>query len=206
MADPHVTPSGIVVEFRQHDFIPGFAAYLHEEGKPFPDGKAFCAFNLSAFLQAHVELGETPAALAESLADTMVHEVVHVIEAWAGVEFSEARVERLIADYRGHAATGYGDEDAGMDFSSALYLARHEGRRIRRKGWESWIEVIPRSEGGAPIVAWFSPGRPGWLAYHMNSDDMLAEDWEVVPVEAETPAPPRRARGADLPQVGTFHA
>lgn len=178
-AERHVTPSGIVVEFRQHDFIPGFAAYLHEEGKPFPDGKAFCALNLSAFLQAHVETGETPAALAESLADTMVQEVVHVIEAWAGAEFSEARVERLIAAYRGHAATAYGDEDVGMDFSSALYLARHEGRRIRRKGWDrSW-----GIEDGKLTVRWPDPagGEDAvGLACELHEDDILADDWEVV--------------------------
>lgn len=186
MDERHVTPSGITVEFRQHDWIPGFAAYLHEEGKPFPNGQAFCAINLGDFLGAHVAHGETPAALAESLADTMVHEVIHVIEAWAGTEFSEARVEGLIAKYRGHPSQ-YGDEaaDAGMDFGQALYLAKTEGRRIRRRnGWTPDEYVKFRDGGlwhlsrGRSLI--FDGGSCPCPARSMSTKDILAEDWEVV--------------------------
>ncbi|MCJ2084202.1 DUF2829 domain-containing protein [Methylobacterium sp. J-090] len=176
----HVTPSGITVEFRQHDFMPGFAAYLHQEGKPFPDGKAFCAIDLSAILLSHAVTDGTRAELAETIADTMVHEVIHVIEAWAGAEFSEARVEGLIARYRGHAS-GYGDAaaDDGMDFSSALYLARTEGARIHRKGWED--DSCWRIEGGTLKAQWtFSPGEDEWEPRDLSPTDILAEDWEVV--------------------------
>ena len=199
MSERHVTPSGIVVEFRQHDFTPGFAAYLHQEGKPFPDGKAFCALDLSAFLQAHAETGETPAHLAESLADTMVHEVIHVIEAWAGVEFSEARVERLIGAYRRHAETAYEGEDRGMDFSSALYLARAEGRRIRRRAWNEWRYVEMRVGHASEFLADWE-GVP-WDA---ASEDMLGDDWEAVEPPVEPAAPTSRTRDADLPAVGSF--
>ncbi len=101
--------------------------------------------------------------------------MVHVIEAWAGVEFSEARVERLIAAYRGHAATAYGDEDVGMDFSSALYLARHEGRRIRRKGKCLTLHV---DADGRHV--WANERDLVGLDAHLDGKDLLADDWEVV--------------------------
>jgi hypothetical protein len=34
------------------------------------------------------------------VAESLMHEVIHVLEAWAGVEFSEDRVEELLTKYR----------------------------------------------------------------------------------------------------------
>lgn len=174
MVETHTTPSGITVEFRQHDWMPGFAAYLHEEGKPFPQGTAFCAINLHALLGAYVTTDETHAGFVESIADTMVHEVIHVIEAWAGVEFSEQHVEKLIDGYRQRAAED-AVADVGMDFSMALYLMKTEKRAIRRKDCSKTYKLDP-------------DGRHIWAneIYLIGQDDvlddedLLADDWEVV--------------------------
>lgn len=174
MVETHTTPTGIVVEFRQHDWMPGFAAYLHEEGKPFPNGTAFCAINLHALLGAYVTTDETHAGFVESIADTMVHEVIHVIEAWAGVEFSEQRVEKLIDGYRQRAAED-AVADVGMDFSMALYLAKTEGRRIRRKAWRDGRFIHVQFGHVSEFVA-DNEGVP----FDAASEDMLGEDWEVV--------------------------
>jgi len=109
----------------------------------------------------------------------MVHEVIHVIEAWAGVEFSEQRVEKLIDGYRQRASEGE-QADVGMDFSMALYLAKTEGRRIRRKGKPDQHWSV---ENGKLMWRWPDPsgGEDAVIeACEIREDDILAEDWEVV--------------------------
>lgn len=92
------------VEFHQQDWIPGFAAFLPGATTPSPDSRAFCVVNLgSAMAMLHTKAiarEDLPYFLAES----MMHEIIHVIEQWAGVEFSEDRVEALLAKYAAHAA------------------------------------------------------------------------------------------------------
>lgn len=88
----------LTIEFRQHDFIPGFAAFV--QPSPRPRGKAFCVLNVGDLLGL-VRAGDLPIAdLPYAIADSMMHEVIHALEDWAGVEFSEARVEGLIERYR----------------------------------------------------------------------------------------------------------
>lgn len=88
------------IEIYQADGIEGFACYLADSG---PCGPALVGLNVEAFLgtvvMGHVEASELPYAVAESI----MHEVIHVLEEWAGVEFSEDRVEALIAEYRKEA-------------------------------------------------------------------------------------------------------
>lgn len=88
----------ISIEIYQHDWIPGFAAFA-DDGSINEDAKAHVIINLGAILStvAHgdIEAKEVPYFVAESI----MHEVVHALEAWAGVEFSEERVEALIEAY-----------------------------------------------------------------------------------------------------------
>jgi hypothetical protein len=166
------TPSGIIVEFRQHDWQPGFASYLaREDGLFEPNGPAFCTINLEAFLATRDAHGDDQAGFVASIADTMVHEVIHVIEAWAGVEFSEQRVEELIARYRGVESPYQGDD--GMDFGQALYLAQHEARTVRSRSAPSshyrvHESVFQRNDG------------TGWYRGSPDPEDLGRSDWEVV--------------------------
>lgn len=86
-----------IIPFYQHDWIPGFAAFASPESS---DAKPFIVLNLGACLGAvecgDIEKGELPYMIAESL----MHEIVHALEHWAGVEFSEERVEGLLKRYR----------------------------------------------------------------------------------------------------------
>ncbi len=167
------TPSGITVEFRQHDWQPGFASYLAKEDGGFdPNGPAFCTLNLGAFLSTREAHGDDHGSFVESIADTIVHEVIHVVEAWAGIEFSEQRVEALIARYRGVASPYDGDE-GGADFGQALYLAREEGRTIRSRGRPG---TRYRVEHGAMR----RDDGDGWHRRSPEPEDLDREDWEVV--------------------------
>jgi len=92
----------LTIEFRQHDWIPGFAAF-HANATT-PQGQAFCVINLGSIL-ATVEAGHVPAAdVPYFIAESMMHEIMHALEQWAGVEFSEERVEALLEKYRADAA------------------------------------------------------------------------------------------------------
>ena len=103
MADQATAP---LIEFYQRDWMPGFAAFI-DDGKPFePSGRAFCLLNLGAILAA-VELGDMPASeVPYFVAESMMHEIMHVLEKWAGVEFSEERIEQLLDRYRTMAQSG----------------------------------------------------------------------------------------------------
>lgn len=88
------------IEFHQHDWIPGFAAFAPGATTPEPDSRAFCVLNLGSML-ATVQTKDMPAAdIPYFIAESMMHEVMHAIEQWAGVEFSEERVEALLQRYR----------------------------------------------------------------------------------------------------------
>lgn len=89
----------ITIEVYQHDFMPGFAAFM-DDGSIQSDAKAHVSINVGSLLAA-CDMGdickdELPYLIAESL----MHEFVHVCESWAGVEFSEEKVEALIDKYR----------------------------------------------------------------------------------------------------------
>lgn len=73
----------------------------------------------------------------------------------------------------------------GMDFAMALGLAR-AGLRIRRAGWDSTWSI----EDGKRIVRWphDEEGGTGSEPRDLNPADILADDWEVAPVEAASKA------------------
>ena len=92
-----MTPE-LSIEVYQQDWIPGFAAFA-DDGSIQENAKAHVVINLGSILstvaQNQVDAKEVPYFVAESI----MHEVMHALESWAGVEFSEDRVEALIAQY-----------------------------------------------------------------------------------------------------------
>lgn len=91
-----------LVEVRQHDWIPGFAAFLaRPDGTvdPEPRGPAHIVLNLGAILGAVRAADVEPEEVPYFVAGSLMHEIVHVFEEWAVVEFSEDRVEALLGAY-----------------------------------------------------------------------------------------------------------
>ena len=88
----------IQVEVHQQDWIPGFAAYIHDGAVR--NGKAHVVLNLGAFLGVVADGTIAATDMPYLIAESLMHEVIHVFEAWAEVEFSEEKVEGLINKYR----------------------------------------------------------------------------------------------------------
>lgn len=86
------------IEVYQQDWCPGFAAFLDDGSVQ--KGTAHVCLNVGALMAAveakDVEKADLPYLIAESV----MHEVIHALEAWAGVEFSEEKVEALLEAYR----------------------------------------------------------------------------------------------------------
>ena len=89
----------MIVEVYQQDWIPGFAAF-NDDGEVQANAKAHVVINIGALMVAvetkDIEPGDVPYIVAESI----MHEVIHALEAWAGVEFNDDRVEALLMEYR----------------------------------------------------------------------------------------------------------
>ncbi|MGD0781253.1 MAG: hypothetical protein ABSA30_00175 [Candidatus Aminicenantales bacterium] len=95
-----------LIEVYQADGIDAFACYLAPEGAV--EGKALIGLNVEAILGT-VILGDVePADVPYVIAESIMHEVTHVIEKWAGVAFSEERVEALIERYMAARARSHG--------------------------------------------------------------------------------------------------
>lgn len=99
----------VTIEVRQHDWIPGWAAFLpNEKG---PQGEAQVVINIGGMMACVDNASLNPADIPYLVAESLMHEVVHVIEQWAGVEFSEERVEVLLAKYRAEAHPDWAQAD-----------------------------------------------------------------------------------------------
>jgi len=89
---------GLKIEVYQQDWMPGFAAFSDDGSVA--KGTAHIALNIGALIAAvqckDIEAKDVPYAIAEDI----MHEIMHALEAWAGVEFSESRVELLLEKYR----------------------------------------------------------------------------------------------------------
>ena len=92
----------VSIEVLQHDWIPGFAAFVHAKNGLHinPEARAHVVLNLGGLLGIVATGAVPPTELPYYVAECLMHEVVHVLEAWAGVEFNEERVEQLIGKYR----------------------------------------------------------------------------------------------------------
>ena len=87
------------IKVYQHDWMPGFAAFL-DDGSVDEKAEAHISLNLGDFLalvhDGDIDNKDLPYKIAESL----MHEIIHALEAWAKVEFSEDKVEALLDKYR----------------------------------------------------------------------------------------------------------
>ena len=93
----------VTIEVYQQDWIPGFAAFRHN-GVAAKRGTAHVVLNLGSLLALVADKAIEPSEVPYFVAESLMHEVFHVLEAWAGVEFSEDRVEALIEKYRTQVA------------------------------------------------------------------------------------------------------
>lgn len=89
----------ISIEVFQQDWQPGFASF-YDDGRLTEGASAHVTLNLGSLLCA-VQTGDLDRRdLPYLIAETLMHETVHALEAWANVEFSEDRVEELLTRYR----------------------------------------------------------------------------------------------------------
>lgn len=86
------------IEIYQQDWIPGFAAF-RDDGSVKAEGKAHVVLNLGSFISAIKEGDLDRSDLPYFVAETLMHEVIHALEEWAGVEFNEEKVHGLIDKY-----------------------------------------------------------------------------------------------------------
>lgn len=93
----------ITVDVYQQDWIPAFAAFL-DDGSLQAGARPKIAINIGALMAAVASGDIDKSELPYVVAETMMHEIIHVLESWAGVEFSEDRVDALIEKYRQDAA------------------------------------------------------------------------------------------------------
>ncbi len=104
MKEKEIKLPEITMQCYQQDWIPGFAAFIYyADRKGFRRKnkvKADIAINIGSFMALvasdNVDAKELPYILAE----TMMHEFIHVLEAYFQVEFSEEKVHKIIGKYR----------------------------------------------------------------------------------------------------------
>ncbi len=90
--------AGISIDVYQHDWIPGFAAFFNN-GNLKKRKRAHVCLNLGSCLLTVAKGDLKKEELAYLIAETIMHEVVHVLESWAEVEFNEDKVHALIEKY-----------------------------------------------------------------------------------------------------------
>ena len=88
----------LVIKVYQQDWMPGFACFLG--GSLNRNARPVIALNLGAMMAA-VQCKDIPAKeIPYFVAESLMHEIMHVLEEWAGSEFDEARVEMLLKKYQ----------------------------------------------------------------------------------------------------------
>lgn len=107
------------IEVRGGDDCAGFGAYVVGSMRA---GRPIVYLNLSAALLVQLLEG-VPAR--EMIVETLMHEVGHALEEWAGLEYSDARLERIIDAYRER----YGREPALLASTPPLGRRRRKQRR-----------------------------------------------------------------------------
>ncbi len=105
---PKALKPSVQIEIHQRDWMPGFAGYI--EGSLPETGTGHVLLNLGSLLAAVVEDDISADEMPYYVAECLMHEVVHVLEEWAGVEFNEERVAALIEKYREALKEGRNDK------------------------------------------------------------------------------------------------
>lgn len=99
MAD--ISKEVVRIEVYQQDWMPGYAAFV-DDGSIKENAKAHVVINLGASI-TQVKLGHLDKKdLPYKIVSDLLHEITHALEAWAGVEFSEERVDEIVAMYENH--------------------------------------------------------------------------------------------------------
>ena len=89
----------VTIDIGQWDWIPGFAAFL-DDGTLREEKRGRMVLNIGAMLAAVATNDIAKEDLPYVVAESVMHEVAHILEAWCGVEFNDDRVETLIEKYR----------------------------------------------------------------------------------------------------------
>lgn len=87
------------IDVYQQDWMPGFAAFL-DDGSVQTGAAAKVGLNMGALMAAVETKDLEPKDVPYVVAESIMHEVMHALEAWAGVEFNEDRIEALLEAYR----------------------------------------------------------------------------------------------------------
>lgn len=87
----------VTIKVYQHDWVPGFGAY--RSGSLSKKAEAHVVLNLGGLLGLVVEKKIDKKDIPYHVAQTLMHEIVHALEEWAGKEFSEKKVAKLINSY-----------------------------------------------------------------------------------------------------------
>jgi hypothetical protein len=87
----------IIIKVCQNDIIPGFGGYLEGSVK---EGAPLIMINIKDIISLVEEGSFFSEDIPYVVADTIMHEVIHALEEWAGVEFNEDKIETLLFEYR----------------------------------------------------------------------------------------------------------
>lgn len=152
---PALPESGVNlrIEFHQHDWIPGFAAFVPDATSPAPESKAFCVLNLGSLLAAVEDGTVAKSEVPYLVAETMMHEVMHALEQWASAEFNEDRIETILHKYRSAAPA-----PAPMDGELAAM------ERSDRSDFERWARktALPLHMAESGLSRFYADDRTEW--------------------------------------------
>ena len=95
----HIVRKKVNARVVQMDGIDGFACYLSPSARK---GKTIIGLNVEALLAGIVVKDFTVKDLPYIVADSIMHEVIHALEDWSRIQFSEKKVNKLIGEYRKH--------------------------------------------------------------------------------------------------------
>lgn len=87
----------VTIKIYQQDFMPGFAAYLG--GSLSTQSHAAISLNVGAIAAMVVKKDIKPTDIPAFVVESLFHEVIHVLEEFAQIKFSEKRVEALTQKY-----------------------------------------------------------------------------------------------------------
>jgi predicted ATP-grasp superfamily ATP-dependent carboligase len=100
MNKPKLVALKIKADIFQQDDIAAFGCYLDKSIKK---RRCLIGLNVNAFLAAVHSKDLSPRELPYTIAETIMHEIMHALEDWAKVEFSHRRINKLINEYRKQA-------------------------------------------------------------------------------------------------------
>jgi hypothetical protein len=116
----------IQIEIRQQDWIPGFAAFMGGSLKAI--GKAHVVLNVGSLMALVKSKQMKPKEIPYLVAECLMHEVVHVLEEWAGTSFSEKKINELTDKYQ----EKYGRSPRSKSKSGAVHRPTAKGAPRRK--------------------------------------------------------------------------